>query len=37
VLLGAPDYEVHDVDYGTGMVVRGPERGYVEARASVLA
>jgi cytochrome P450 len=37
VLEGAPDYEVHDVDYGTGMVVRGPERGHVEVRASVPA
>jgi hypothetical protein len=33
VLAGAPDYEVRDVDYGQGMIVRGPERGYVEVRS----
>ena len=30
----APDYSVHDVDYGTGMIVRGPEAGFVQVGAS---
>jgi cytochrome P450 len=29
----APDYTVRDVDYGSGALVRGPERGYVEVRS----
>jgi cytochrome P450 len=30
LLLLAPEYSVHDIDYGSGLIVRGPERGYVE-------
>jgi cytochrome P450 len=30
LLLLAPDYTVHDIDYGSGLIVRGPERGYVQ-------
>ena len=30
----APKYSVHDIDYGTGFIVRGPERGYVQVDAA---
>ena len=30
----APEYTVHDIDYGTGLIVRGPERGYVEVNGA---
>ena len=30
-----PDYEVRDVDYGSGALVRGPERGIVAISGSV--
>ena len=29
----APEYSVHDIDYGTGMIVRGPQDGYVQVGA----
>lgn len=28
----APDYQVRDIDYGTGALVRGPEHGFVKVR-----
>ena len=30
----APDYQLRDVDYGTGALVRGPEHGFVDVRAA---
>jgi cytochrome P450 len=26
----APEYELRDIDYGNGLIVRGPERGFVD-------
>ncbi len=28
----APHYQVRDVDYGVGLIVRGPERGFVDVK-----
>ena len=30
LLTAAPNYTVHDVDFGTGMLVRGPEKGTIK-------
>ena len=30
LLQAVPDFRVRNVDYGTGMIVRGPERGFID-------
>jgi cytochrome P450 len=30
LLVAAPNYTLRDVDYGTGMLVRGPEKGFID-------
>jgi cytochrome P450 len=31
LLRTAPEYRLRDVDYGHGFIVRGPERGVIDA------